>query len=85
VIAPVQVADTPELLMVELVEDPLERWRDRWLRACALHALASVSSGRARWEARRFVGAPDPVTAETAAWILATIPDAESDDVVGAR
>jgi len=85
VIAPVQVSDTPELLLVELVEDPLERWRDRWLRACALHALASVSPGRARWEARRFVGAPDPVTAETAAWILATIPDAESDDVVGVR
>jgi hypothetical protein len=84
-IAPVHVPDDPVLLLVDLVEDPLERWRDRWLRACAIHALASVAPRRARWAARRFVGAPDPVTAETAAWVLATIPEAEPDAAVGIR
>jgi hypothetical protein len=82
-IAPVGVPDDPELLLVELVKDPMEIWRDRWLRACALHALATVAPGRALWAARRFAGAPDPVTAETVAWILATIPDAEADQEVG--
>lgn len=76
--AQAQVPDEAELLLVEIIEDPLERWGERWLRACALHALASVSPGRARLEARRFIKAPDPVTAETAAWVLATIPDDES-------
>jgi hypothetical protein len=82
-IVPVGVPDDPELLLVELVKDPMEIWRDRWLRACALHALASVAPGRARWAARRFLGAPDPVTAETVAWVLATVRDAESDQAVG--
>jgi hypothetical protein len=82
-VAPVEVPDDPELLLVELVKDPMEIWRDRWLRACALHALASVAPGRARWAARRFLGAPDPVTAETVAWVLATVRDAESDQAVG--
>ncbi len=72
------VPDEAELLLVEIVEDPLELWLDRWLRACALHALASVAPSRARREARRFSNAPDPVTAETAAWVLATVPDTES-------
>jgi hypothetical protein len=80
-VAPVGVPDDPELLLVELVKDPMEIWRDRWLRACALHALAGVAPGRARWAARRFLGAPDPVMAETVAWVLATIPDDEVEPV----
>jgi hypothetical protein len=74
---PPRVADDAELLLVEIVEDPLEHWGDRWLRACALHALVAVAPSRARREAWRFSRAPDPVTAETAAWVLATVPDDE--------
>jgi hypothetical protein len=72
----VEVSDDPILLLSEIVEDPRERWRDAWLRACALHALAGLAPGRARGEARRFVRAPDAVTAETAAWVLAEVPPA---------
>ena len=81
VIAPVLLPEDPELLLVDLVEDPEERWQDWWLRACALHALASVAPGRVGSQARRFVGAPDPVTAETAAWVLATMPDTGSGEL----
>ena len=77
-IAPGGVPHDPELLLSEIVEDPLERWGDPWLRACALHALVAVAPGRARAEARRFSRAPDPVTAETAAWVLATVSAAEA-------
>ena len=64
------VPHDPELLLEEIIEDPLEHWNDPWLRACSLHALVAVAPGRARAEAQRFSRAPDPVTAETAAWVL---------------
>jgi hypothetical protein len=56
--------------LVDLIEDQAGEWRDPWLRACALHALAAHEPARARALAAGFVSDADPVTAETAAWIL---------------
>ncbi len=56
--------------LLDLVEDPDGSWRDPWLQACALHALAGDDPQRARVAATRLVGVQDAVTAETVAWVL---------------
>jgi len=40
-----------EVLLLDLVEDGGERWRQPWLQACALHALAVRAGAGAQWTA----------------------------------
>jgi hypothetical protein len=54
----------------EMVDDPDDAWRDPWLRACALHALARLDPPFARERAAALTHAPDPVVVETAAWVV---------------
>lgn len=55
--------------LVELIDDPADYWRDAWLRACALYALAGVDPARAREAAAGWLDDPDSITAETATWV----------------
>lgn len=54
----------------DLITDPHDRWRSRWLQACALRVLGTVDEELAAELARPLVDASDPVLAETAAWAL---------------
>jgi HEAT repeat protein len=55
----------------DLALDPDGYWRESWLRACALHAAATVSPAQARDLAQGFVDDADPVVAQTASWVVA--------------
>jgi len=60
----------PDGVLRDLADDPDGRWRDPWLRACALYAAPAVDASLARELAERHADDADPVVAETAAWIL---------------
>ena len=57
-------------VLIDLIDDPRRFWRDAWLRACALHMLAGLDPERAGREAAGHLAATDPVTAETAEWVV---------------
>ncbi len=69
-LVPVRRPQDASAVLCDLIEDPSGSWRDPWLRACALHALAFDEPETARIVAARLTTDPDPVTAQTAAWVL---------------
>ncbi len=56
-----------------LVLDETDYWREPWLRACALYAAPTAAPQEARDLALRFIDDADPVVAETARWVVASV------------
>ena len=70
--APVEQVPPGDWLRV-LVLDEADYWDDPWLRACALHASPTVLPTEALDLALRFIDDADPVVAETARWVVASM------------